>query len=154
MTKQNFLNYYNKLIGADKYLVFFERKGVIYIHECKHLAPRWIHEEHECQKNGGWQKFKMYITVEEKNKLIKKGAVAVMTAEEFKKLPYNNKGHNCEYWLHQTYNLGNYKPDHERFDKCGDVEINGIQYQVKFENASLTNVNTLHNAQKDARAKR
>ena len=83
------------------------------------------------------------------------GAFLGMTKAEFDELPYNNnKGHRCEYWLHEVYNLGNYKPDNKRFDKCGDVEINGIQYQVKFENASLTNVNTLHNAQKSARAKR
>jgi hypothetical protein len=56
--------------------------------------------------------------------------------------------------LHKVCNLGNYKPDRVRFDYCGDVEINGIQYQVKFENATLTNINTLHNAQKDARVKR
>ena len=121
---------------------------------CFHTKKMDITKKKLKQKKQQHQKQKLKSLLVEKNKLIKKGAVAVMTAEEFKKLPYNNKGHNCEYWLHQTYNLGNYKPDHERFDKCGDVEINGIQYQVKFENASLTNVNTLHNAQKDARVKR
>jgi hypothetical protein len=33
------------------------------------------------------------------------------------------------------------------------VEINGIQYQVKYQNASLTNVVVLHKAQKKARGK-
>lgn len=154
MTKGNFFKYYNKLTGADKTLVFFERKGIIYIWECKHIAPRWAREEHESSKNGGWQKFKMSINVAEKDKLIKKGAIAVMTTEEFNKIPYENKGHKCEYWLHKVCNLGTYTTDRVRFDKCGDVNINGIEYQVKFENASLTNVNTLHNAQKDARMKR
>ena len=88
MTKGNFFKYYNKLTGADKTLVFFERKGTIYIWECKHIAPRWAHEEHESSKNGGWQKFKMSIKVAEKDKLIKKGAIAVMTTEEFNKIPY------------------------------------------------------------------
>ena len=74
-----------------------------------------------------------------------------MTIEEFETIPYKNKGHKCEYWLHKAYNLGEYKTDSIRFDKCGDVRINGIEYQVKFENASLTNVNILHKAQKDAR---
>lgn len=154
MTKGNFFKYYNKLTGADKTLVFFERKGIIYIWECKHIAPRWAKEEHESSKNGGWQKFKMSIKVAEKDKLIKKGAIAAMTTEEFNKIPYKNKGHKCEYWLHKVCNLGTYTTDRVRFDKCGDVNINGIEYQVKFENASLTNVNTLHNAQKDARMKR
>jgi len=31
------------------------------------------------------------------------------------------------------------------------VEIGGVQYQVKYENASLTNVDVLHKAQKRAR---
>jgi hypothetical protein len=50
--------------------------------------------------------------------------------------------------------LGEYTPDHIRFDECGDVEINGVQYQVKFQNASLTNVVVLHKAQAKAREKR
>ena len=153
MTKGNFFRYYNRLTGADRTLVFFERKKVIYVHECKHIAPRWAYEEFESSKNGGHQKFKMYISASEKDKLIKQGAVAVMTAEEFRTIPVANKGHKCEYYLHQACNLGEYKPDHVRFDKCGDVEINGVQYQVKFENATLTNVVVLHKAQKDARAK-
>lgn len=68
-----------------------------------------------------------------------------------KKFRKKNKGHKCEYWLHEKYNLGKYQSDNIRFDKCGDVRINGVGYQVKFENASLTNVNVLHKAQKDAR---
>lgn len=151
MTKGNFFRYYNRLTGADRTLVFFEYKGFIYIHNCKHIAPRWTHEERESTKNGGHQKFKMYLSIAEKAKLVKKGAVPVMTAEEFEAIPYKNKGHKCEYYLHMACNLGTYKPDRVRFDKCGDVRINGIEYQVKFENASLTNVEVLHKAQRDAR---
>lgn len=151
MTKGNFFRYYNKLTGADRTLVFFQKNGKIYIYECHHIMPRWARQEFESSKNGGHQKFKMYLSTKEKDLLIRKGAIEVMTVEEFEQIPYKNKGHKCEYWLHQVANLGTYKPDHERFDKCGDVRINGIEYQVKFENASLTNVVVLHKAQKDAR---
>lgn len=154
MTKGNFFRYYNKLTGADRTLVFFERKGMIYLWECKHIAPRWASEAYEATSKGGGQKFRMYIPVGEKDRLIKKGAIAVMTSEKFSTIPYANKGYRCECWLHEVCNLGEYAPDKERFDKCGDVRINGIEYQVKFENASLTTVSTLHNAQKDARMKR
>lgn len=154
MTKGNFFRYYNKLIGADYYLVFFIYNGLVYIHTCKHLAPRWCKEGRESKSKGGYQKWRMYISASEKAKLMK-NSIPVMTVEEFNKLPYsNNKGHRCEYWLHKVCNLGEYTPDRERFDKCGDVTINGIRYQVKFQNASLTNVNTLHNAQADARKAR
>ena len=93
----------------------------------------------------------MYINVAEKDKLIKKGATPVMTKAEFESIPYKNKGHKCEYYLHKVCGLGEYAPDRIRFDYCGDVDINGIQYQVKYENASLTNIDVLHKAQKRAR---
>lgn len=153
MTKKNFFHYYNKLSGAEGYIIFFRYNGNIYKIAVKHIAPRWTHEERESKKNGGHQKWKMYINKAEKRKLIEK-AELVMTSAEFKALPYRNNGHKCEYFLHQAYNLGEYTPDRVRFDKCGDVRINGIEYQVKFENASLCNVNTLHNAQRDARLAR
>lgn len=153
MTKGNFFRYYNKLSGSDRYLVFFEHNGNIYMHDCPHIAPRWTHEEKESTKNGGWQKWKMYIDVAEKTRLAKT-ATMVMTVEEFNAIPYKNKGHRCEYYLHKAYDLGTYTPDNLRFDKGADVTINGVGYQVKFENASLTNVNVLHKAQKAARAER
>ena len=152
MTKGNFFRYYNRLTGADRTLVFFEYKSNIYIHECHHIAPRWAHEEFESSKNGGHQKFKMYISATEKVKLVPKSTM-VMTLAEFNAIPYANKGHKCEAWLYKACNLGEYTPDHKRFDECGDVEIDGIQYQVKFQNASLTNVVVLHKAQKKARGK-
>lgn len=155
MTLKNFMHYYNDLSGADRYLIFFDYKGMIYILNCKHIAPRWLIESKESTRNGGWQKWMLSLKVDEKKKLIAK-AVPVMTVEEFNSLPYaNNKGRRCEYWLHNLLNLpGEYKPDTERFDKRGDICFNGVQYQVKFQNASMTNINTLHNAQKDARERR
>lgn len=42
MTKENFLRYYNKLTGADKTLVFFQFNNMVYLYECKHIAPRWL----------------------------------------------------------------------------------------------------------------
>lgn len=150
MTKGNFFRYYNRLTGADKTLIFFEFQNEIYIHECKHIAPRWAHEEWESSKNGGHQKFKMYITTKEKARLVK-ASTKIMTAEEFSAIPYKNNGHKCEAWLHKVCDLGEYTPDNLRFDKGGDVVINGVSYQVKYQNASLTNVVVLHKAQKDAR---
>ena len=77
-----------------------------------------------------------------------------MTEKEFNSKPYSNNGHKCEYWLHNITNQpGEYKRDVERFDKRGDITIDGIKYQVKFENATLTNVNAIHNAQWEKRAR-
>lgn len=154
MTKQNFMHFYHILNGSQGYDIFFERKGFIYYIECARIAPRWVKEGRESKSKGGAQKFRMYIPTAERDKLIAKGATLVMSSAEFKALPYRNKGHKCEYYLHQLHNIGEYKPDNLRFDKGGDICVNGIQYQVKFQNATLTNVDVLHKAQADARERR
>lgn len=155
MTLKNFLHYYHLLNGAQRYLLFFIYKKVVYVYNCKSLAPRWMVEARESTRNGGYMKWMLHVKEGEKAKLVSK-SVPVMTMEEWNSLPYaNNKGHRCEYWLHKVLNLpGEYKPDHERFDKCGDVVIDGIQYQVKYQHASMTNVHTLAHAQADRRERR
>ena len=153
MTKGNFFRYYNKLAGCHRYLIFFEYEQNIYLAETEKIMPRWVVESRTSSKRGGDQTFKMSMNKKHKEQLLRKGATRVFTKAEFEQMPYGNKGHNCEWWLHQVCDLRTYTPDRERFDKCGDVCINGIEYQVKFQNASLTTVKTLHNAQKDARKK-
>ena len=152
MTKGNFFKYYNKLNGADAYMIFFLYGGKLWMLKVPHIKPSWTKESRESSSNGGFQKWMMKNTKAIKEQYIRKGAVVVATEEEFNNMPYaNNKGRRCEWWLHQIYNLSEYTPDNERFDKGGDVRIDGIEYQVKFENASLTNVRTLRRAQDDAR---
>lgn len=151
MTKGNFIRYYNKLICADKVIIFFEYKKNIYSYICDHVRPKYIRETRESSSKGGQQKFAMRILEEDKEYLIAHGAQFEMTKAEFITLPYKNKGHKCEYFLSEKFNLGEYKPDCVRFDKAPDVIIEGIRYQVKFQNASLTNVEVLAKAQKDFR---
>lgn len=160
MTKGNFFRYYNKLSGCHKYLIFFEYCGFIYYATVDRIAPRWCIESRESYRHnkngttsGGEQKWIMSMKREHKEELVNKGAKIAMTKEEFEKLGEikPNKGRRCELWLHKKYNLGEHKDDTLRFDKGGDVCIDGIEYQVKFQNASLTNVKSLRNAQDSAR---
>ena len=82
MTKENFLRYYNKLTGADKTLIFFQFNNMIYLYECEHIAPRWVEKRFESSSKGGWEKYRMYINISEKKKLVKKSTV-IMSVEEF-----------------------------------------------------------------------
>lgn len=160
MTKGNFFKYYNKLSGSHKYLIFFEYDENIYCAITDKIAPRWCIESRESYRHnkngtvaGGEQKWQMQMRKKHKEELVKKGAEVAMTSEEFAELGKvkANKGRRCEYWLHEKYNLGEHTDDTVRFDKGGDVCIDGIEYQVKFQNASLCNVRTLRNAQESAR---
>ena len=161
MTKGNFFRYYNKLNGADKYIIFFEYGPQVYKAIVSHIAPRWCNESRESyrynkngERKGGEQKWSMYLNNKEKELLIRKGAEPVFTVAELNTMfpETKNKGRKCEKWLHEVYNLGEHRNDIDRFDKGGDVCIDGVEYQVKFQNASLTNVRAIRNAQ-DARRK-
>lgn len=155
MTTDNFFRYYNRYSGADRYFLVFTFKKQVYLADVRHLSRTWCAVEHESTQNGGWQKWKLQPGRLPKEQLVKK-AVRLMSVEEFetqRKASRKNKGYFCEMWLCENYGCtpASDKPS-TRFDECGDVVYNGLQYQVKYENASLTNVNTLHNVQRDKRA--
>ena len=155
MTSGNFFRYYNKLSGADRYFLVFPFEKNMYVADLRHLSSSWCLETRESNKNGGWQKWMLQPGKLPKARLAKK-AVCLMTQKEFeaqRKASKQNRGCFCEMLLCEK--LGCVPASDvrtARFDRCGDVVYNGLQYQVKYENASLTNVNTLHHAQADARA--
>ena len=157
MTTGNFFRYYNKLNGADRYFLVFVYKKNVYVVDLRHLCSTWCTDTRESEQNGGWQKWMLQPGKLPKARLVKK-AVWLMTQKEFeeqRKASKLNRGYFCEMLLCEK--LGCVPATDvrtARFDKCGDVVYNGLQYQVKYQNASLTNVNTLHHAQADARAKR
>ena len=157
MTTGNFFRYYNKLNGADRYFLVFPFKKNMYVADLRHLCSTWCTDTRESEQNGGWQKWMLKPGKLPKARLVKK-AVWLMTQKEFeeqRKASKLNRGYFCEKLLCEK--LGCVPATDvrtARFDKCGDVVYNGLQYQVKYQNASLTNVNTLHHAQADARAKR
>lgn len=155
MTTGNFFRYYNKLNGADRYLLFFVHEGYVWMADLKHLSRNWCRVERESSKNGGWQKWKLVPSKLPKEKLARRATTRkVMTVVEFDSLKGANKGWKCEQWLVDNFDCTTPDCKNARFDRCGDVRMNGVEYQVKFENASLTNVHVLHNAQRDAREAR
>ena len=72
-------------------------------------------------------------------------AKEVMSEGNFTKIAVENKlnkGQTCEY-LAAKARKQEYKLDNVRFDKAGDVNLKRKRIQVKFENASLTQLRTI-----------
>lgn len=72
-------------------------------------------------------------------------AKQVMSEEKFLQLTEKqelNKGQTCEY-LSAKARKQDYTLDSTRFDKAGDVNLKRKKIQVKFENASLTQLRTI-----------
>lgn len=152
MTKTTFLKHYNSFSAAHNYLVFFLYKKNLYMAECGKIQPRWVVENYETY--GHTQKYMISLKNQHKEQLIRKGAKLLMTESEFMAIDVPNRGRKCEKWLHETTNQdGVYKYDTVPFNIDGDITINGIKYQVKFQNASLANVRTIEKLKKERREK-
>ena len=152
MTKTTFLKNYNKFSAAHNYIICFLYKKQFYMIKVDKIQPRWVVENYETYNHT--QKYMIYLNNKYKEQLIRKGAKAYMTEEEFLAIDVNNKGRKCEKFLHELSNQdGEYKYDTVPFHKDGDITINGIKYQVKFQNASLANVRTIEKLKKERRGK-
>lgn len=144
MDKKEFFENYNRLTGAEETYLFFIYKNDLYLHTCKHINEDWARTDRDSKKNGGGLKYRMRLKVATKKELLEDtNTRKVMTKAEFLELPVKNKGDKCELYLEMLNGNNDFKHNSVRFDKGGDVEIDGKQVQVKFENASITSVATL-----------
>lgn len=101
------------------------------------------------QAKGGYEKLRLQMNKMQKYNLIINGnARKLMTEDSFlKKCKTDNlnKGQECEKISCEFRGI-EYKKDNVRFDKAGDVNLKRKQIQVKFENASLTQLRTIDKA--------
>ncbi len=152
MKKQTMIRQYRRFSGADGYIVGFEYKKNIYIIEVAEIMPRWTFISYSSSKNGRQPKLQMGLKKAHKEQLIRKGAVMICTAEELEQFEGKNKGWKLETAVMNHFGIENEKgQDNEKFSKCGDMELNGKQLQIKFQNAQVVAEKTLHNLQKQAR---
>lgn len=147
MTKTTFLKHYNNFSAAHNYILFFLYKKNLYITTVEKLMPRWVVENYETYSHT--QKYMIYLNNKHKEQLIRKGAKCLMTEEKFMEINVKNRGRKCEKLLHELTNQeGEYRFDTVPFNEDGDITINGIKYQVKFQNASLANVSYIEKLKK------
>lgn len=140
------LEKYEEFNGCNCYEVYFNFRHTIYKIELKELGVELVKLGRESSSKGGHEKLRLNITSAKKQEWLLSGkAKEVMSEEKFNKLAEEkelNKGQTCEYLSakarHQEYTL-----DSTRFDKAGDVNLKRKKIQVKFENASLTQLRTI-----------
>lgn len=161
VTIAHFVREYNKYSGAQATISGFEYKGVIYMVEFHHIPASLQKASRESSKNGGYFKTQIDWSVANKKKYISNGkAIAIMTLDDLMAIPTKksaNMGHKFEKFFATQYASENpnwKEGGNDRFDKCGDVVINGLETQIKFGNASLTNINTIHKIQNEHRKMR
>lgn len=144
MKKENAIRYYRKFSGADGYIIGFTYKKKNYMIKIDgELKPRFFKMGRESTGNGGEEKLDLYLNNALKEQLIRKGAFEI----DYKHTK-GNKGRAFEKWVQNYYGQTMRDWDNIGFWKCGDINLDGIEYQIKFQGAQFVVVSTLHHLQK------
>ena len=137
MTETELRNNYRATSAATAYIIGFILNNLVYELIMKDL-PDWMFKmSRESSKKGGAAKLRFRPTKDEKLMLKALGAHVVGTVEEV--LAGNkNKGEAWE--KYQVEKAGKvWKKDSTPYFVAGDLEVNGEQYQINFEQASYAN---------------
>lgn len=143
MTKGNAIRYYRKFSGANAYILGFTYKKENYMAIVNEIMPRFISIEKASSKKGGGEKLQLRLKNEHMEQLIRKGAQKI----DYEVVKGNN-GRAFEMWVQNYFGQTEREWDADGFWVGGDVSIDGIEYQVKFNGAQIVTFDTLHNLQK------
>ena len=103
------------------------------------------------QKRGGHEKLQFRLNNALKEQLIRKGAEKIGTETDLLEIA-GNKGVSFE---RMVYRMNGQEPrpkDSVRFDKGGDININGVEYQIKLDGAQIVEFRTLNKIQKERKS--
>ena len=149
MNKADMIRDYHKFSAADFYIIGFELDGYIYAVKQKRIYSKYLKIDRESTKNGGSNILRLILTKKQKRALIKK-LLPIADIEEMENA--KNRGEWFESLIHKIYGQS-YKKDSVRFDKRGDIEIDGAQVQLKYERATVANERTIKKIKKERMTK-
>lgn len=151
MKKENAIRYYRKFSGADAYILGFIYKHDLYCITVDEIMPRFMRVEKSSSKKGGHEKLQFRLNNALKEQLIRKGAEKIGTETDLLEIA-GNKGVSFE---RMVYRINGQEPrpkDSVRFDKGGDININGVEYQIKLDGAQIVEFRTLNKIQKERKS--
>ena len=151
MKKENAIHYYRKFSGADAYILGFVYKHDLYCITVDEIMPRFMRVEKSSSKKGGHEKLQFRLNNALKEQLIRKGAEKIGTETDLLEIA-GNKGVSFE---RMVYRMNGQEPrpkDSVRFDKGGDINVNGVEYQIKLDGAQIVEFRTLNKIQKERKS--
>ena len=144
MTMKVMIRHYHKHSAAARYLVGFEHEGVVY-----YVLITWdeltklLREDHASSKRGGALKARIYVSSAAKKAFLSSGrAVRLCGADELIDAKYN-RGQTFERIITELLTETVWKPDRIPFYEKGDINLNGEEIQIKYQDAELTNESTI-----------
>ena len=134
------LTLYHLYSKADKYIIGFIYDNKIYYVIQDNIDIRNVRIN---KTSAGVKCLRLYITEQIKMDYIQ-NAFYLCTFKHLCKVnqEINNFGYSFEKIIFSKYGK-KWKRDNIAFYRAGDMQYKGIQYQIKFHGATLTNINTL-----------
>lgn len=140
----NLINSYNKLSYTHNYIFGFNFKGNLYAVVTTSEVLPYILTLDSASRGAGYA-LRFNPTNEQKVFLLSKGAELICSTKFFLETVENSKYNKGEIFEKLcTENVGQkWEKDNVPFTDGGDLTVNGIAYQIKFEKATFTNEKTL-----------
>ena len=135
------LGKYNRLAYTHEYLLGISYKGNIYVIHCQAEDLLPVVKLDKASRGAGYA-LRFRPTRAQKELLMSMGDKMLLCSKDFfdstvKNSQYN-KGEILEKMLTEFFGQ-KWVKDSVPFTKAGDIEVDGIAYQIKFENATFTN---------------
>lgn len=140
------INDYNRLSFTHEYIFGFADRGTIYaVHAKSDILPSVCCLDASSRNGGCSLRFKP--TKAQKEFLKTFSVKAVCSEKYFEEVAKNSKYNRGEIFEKMVTEMAGQKweKDNVPFTKGGDIEINGIAYQIKFNKATFVNEKTLEN---------
>lgn len=142
--KMHLLNGYHKMAFTDNYILGFSYKGNIYITYSNGANMEKFVKLDKASRGQGYS-IRFKPSASDKIYMLM-GAKVICSVEYFQHMVDTtkyNKGEILEKLVTEIEAGTKWEKDNIPFTEAGDVVINGIPYQVKFENATYTNEKAL-----------
>lgn len=139
------LKVYEDTTAAVWTLLVFQLAGRAYAARINAITADMVALDRESSQNGGATKLRFKLSNRQKVALIEAGAEEVGDIADILSLQ-KNKGNAVECWATRRYMGIEWVKDSIPYYVQGDIQVNGEEVQVKFENASLTNVSVMEKA--------
>lgn len=146
------INHYNELAYTHNYIFGFEYKGNIYYVNTDNKYLEIILTLDKASRCAGYA-LRFKPTNEIKQLMFTMFNPTLLCSKDY----FNNECENSKYNKGEIFekmiteiNGLKWEKDSKKFTECGDIEMNGKSYQIKFEKATFTNEKTLMNLLKRA----
>lgn len=135
-----YIGKYEQYSKASIYRIGFRYYSGVYYVDIPRLPKEWVYID---TNSKGCIALRLRIGKDIKQALIKSGlAVYIMSYSDFTKIKGYNNGVKFEGYMWRKYKH-TYRKDSNAFYDKPDITLNGIGYQLKWQNATIVKIDTL-----------